>query len=379
MRYEVPLKELSAARIIEIRAIVDDFIKGVLARSEKIDGRYTGSELTTEIYKTYLKSLSEAEQIQLFEDVLLFLSGFAKPQLRELLSYWQVLSLPALITGYQNKNLPDFLMDFIGTVLNLSTFKNNEKLVIFIKEQAIESRLQFLKNTASYVENKTPNKAEPQDLVDDLTIEEDSTFTEEEIITKNNIAMHHYKEVVRNLMLYCNFLTIKLAHDKNINTRGDISLLERVHNNCIQALEMIDTKNPFEAHPLPIDIENLIKYTNFVVQLELELDTRIMKSQNIITKAEPTITKEKKPISYATKVVNALSKLLEALFTLSKYFNFFSSSKPSKNNEIQRDVEADNNKKALMLFYDKLQPGMEDDLKTIRDNIAKLRDLPKPK
>lgn len=367
-------KELTAAQTKEIETVIADFIKYLLARKQKIDGRYTGSELTNYMYQTYLEPITPEDQKLLFENILLYLSTFKKHELINLLKGRQKLSAPGLMYDYKNKVLPDFLLGFTNMTLKLSTFKDKDKLADFIEEQASASRRLFLKNTPNYAAYDSKTEEAKQDTPEENTAENKEEI-EAEIEKHEQTAMHNYKKVVLNLMLYCNFLKIKLEQDKTEDTKKHIISLEQVHKNCTNALTILDTEQSFKIENLPIPITDLIKYTNFAIHLELETDTRIMQQQNIIPKIQPSATKTKKHISFATKIVTALFKLLDALLTIRDNFKMFLSSKSTQNNKIRRDDEADSNRKNLMLFYDRIQPGMETALQEIRTNVAKLHNL----
>jgi len=354
----MPLHTLTAQEKEQTDKVVADFIKYLWARKQKVNGRYTGAELTNHIYNKYLKSLTQEEQILMLKNVLLYLSTFKKVELITLLSPRQALSAPALMSDYGNQILPAFLIQLTTMIFKLSTFKDKEQLADFIHENAITSRNLFLANTPDYVEKERPD--------------ENTVQAETEIAECNKKAMTDYKNVIKNLMLYSDFLKTKLAADKNGNTKENIQSIERIKNNCENALAMIDTTAAYSSANLPITMTDLIKYTNFAIRFESDIDMRIKKQEGMYPIEAPYIPKAKKPTSHAVRVVAALSKLLDTLIMIKNRFKGY-----FVKNTVRPDLQ-DNSGKALMLFFDKVQPGMENDLKEIRNNVAKLQALPKP-
>lgn len=197
-------------------------------------------------------------------------------------------------------------------------------------------------------------------------------ITEEQLRKYNEMAMNDYKDVITNLMKYCDFLIIKSSSEKVNNIEQRNVDINQIKLKCIHALGMLDPRKTFESKNLPISIPELIKYTNFTIRFESDLDTRIMQQEILPKKITPDAPEVKKQVTLASKIVDALSKLLDTLLLIKNAFRMYFA--PSANVPKVEDMD----KKNLMLFYNSVQPGIEDDLNLIRENVSKLRDLPKP-
>jgi hypothetical protein len=375
----MPIRELTLQETENIEKIMAVFVKSILARKEMREGRYTGEELTNQIYQNYLKSLSEEDQRIFFENILLYLSTFKKHEFINLLKGTQKLSSPWLVADYKNALLPDFLIRLTRAILKLNKFKDKDELAEFIKTQAISSLALFLENTPDYVASNSSTNASSEESFDSDDFEDDNIKKQEELAKYNKIAMRNYQDIIVNLIRYCHFIRLKLDQDKTGHSKENIHNIEQIQKNCEQALTIFDAQLLFNPDNIPIDITQLIKYTNFIIQLELETDTRIMQQQNIMPKFKAPRPKEIKPVSYANKIVASLSKLLEALLKIKEMFKILISVKNKKSdNTIHRDEEADSNKKQLMLFYESMEPAiLQADLQDVRNTVAKLQELPK--
>lgn len=184
----------------------------------------------------------------------------------------------------------------------------------------------------------------------------------EDYIKKNNKKLIvEYRKIIANIHVMASLL-LSPTKASSVPTEKKLEH-EILLNQIIKHIKSIDQASDFDYTNLPIAIEYLVSYVSYLVTIEIDIQKSLKGSDKIVNQEKNL----RESLSYAGKMLNALSKFLEILLNIKNTIQkFFGANK----------VNVEEERKKLTVFYDSIDPNLDQDIKAIKFATSTLQKLP---
>lgn len=218
--------------------------------------------------------------------------------------------------------------------------------------------------------------------------------SEEELEKINAKLVNSYKNVIVSLQGYCNFLLEKKLGICDFDDKDAYQFqLKTIKDTLDDALKNIIDKRfnesavdspwkEYQEKNLPISVGSLIRNVATVVRIEIYIDEAIsdkitqFEDKKDFKNAARLKEETKRPHSFASSVLDALINLMATLVDMKNKFKAYFTAAKKQNVDA---IKYEHRKNNLILFYETFKPGMLDEVKSIKEEVAKAFNLKTPK